>query len=68
MMCVSRATHLVGGDPMCLEHALKEARRLGMSDDELYEYLKVTWLDEDEVQRLARNIGVDPTSKTDPTA
>lgn len=42
-------------------HALKEARRLGMSDDEIFEYLKVTWLDEDEVERLARNIGVHPT-------
>lgn len=44
-------------------HALKEARRLGMSDDEIFEYLKVTWLDEDEVERLARNIGVAPTRK-----
>jgi hypothetical protein len=44
-------------------HALKEARRLGMSDDEIFEYLKVTWLNEDEVERLARNIGVDPTRK-----
>jgi hypothetical protein len=44
-------------------HALKEARRLGMSDDEIFEYLKVTWLNEDEVQRLATNIGVYPTQK-----
>ena len=43
--------------------ALKEARRLGMSDDEIFEYLKVTWLSEDEVQRLARNIGINPTQK-----
>jgi len=34
-----------------------------MSDDEIFEYLKVTWLDEDEVERLARNIGVNPTRK-----
>jgi len=47
-------------------HALKEARRLGMSDDEIFEYLKVTWLDEDEVERLARNIGVNPTQKQAP--
>jgi hypothetical protein len=40
------------------KHALKEARRLGMSDGELFEYLKVTWLDEEEVKRLARNLGV----------
>jgi hypothetical protein len=44
-------------------HALKEARRLDMSDDEIFEYLKVTWLNEDEVQRLATNIGVYPTQK-----
>jgi hypothetical protein len=44
-------------------HALKEARRLGMSDDEIFEYLKVTWLSEDEVERLAKNIGVDPTQR-----
>lgn len=44
-------------------HAVKEARRLGMSDDEIFEYLKVTWLDDEEVERLARNIGVNPTQK-----
>jgi hypothetical protein len=44
-------------------HALKEARRLGMSDDEIFEYLKVTWLSEDEVQRLARNIGIGPRAR-----
>jgi hypothetical protein len=44
-------------------HALKEARRLGMSDDEIFEYLKVTWLSEDEVQRLATNVGINPTQK-----
>jgi len=44
-------------------HALKEARRLGMSDDEILEYLKVTWLSEDEVQRLAKNIGINPTKE-----
>lgn len=38
--------------------AVKEARRLGMSNDEIFEYLKVTWLDEGEVRRLAKNIGV----------
>ena len=42
-------------------HALKEARQLGMSDHEIFEYLKVTWLDDDEVERLARNIGVNPS-------
>lgn len=39
-------------------HAVKEARKLGMTDDEIVEYLKVTWLDEEEVRRLAKNVGV----------
>ena len=39
-------------------HALKEARRLGMSDAEIFEYLKVDWLDENEVRALAQNLGV----------
>ena len=47
-------------------HAVKEARRLGMSDDEIFEYLKVMWLNDDEVQRLARNIGIDTPQKSGP--
>jgi hypothetical protein len=47
-------------------HAVKEARRLGMSDDEIFEYLKVMWLDEDEVQRLAKNVGIDVPQKSGP--
>jgi len=38
--------------------AVKEARRLGMGNDEIFEYLKVTWLEEKEVRRLAENLGV----------
>lgn len=41
-------------------YAVKEARRLGMSDAEIFEYLKVDWMSEDEVRKLARNIGVKP--------
>jgi len=37
-----------------------EGRRLGMSDLELYEYLKVFWMSEKEVRRLARNVGIRP--------
>ncbi len=44
-------------------HALKEARRLGMSDPQIFEYLKVDWLDEEEVRKLARNLGVAPPKK-----
>jgi hypothetical protein len=40
------------------KHTVKEARRLGMSDDEIVDYLKLTWLDEEEVRRLAKHLGV----------
>lgn len=44
-------------------HTVKEARRLGMSDEEIADYLKVTWLDADEVKRLARHLGVKASRK-----
>jgi hypothetical protein len=44
-------------------HAVKEARRIGMSDSEIFEYLKVDWMSEDEVWKLAHNIGVEPPPK-----
>jgi len=45
------------------KHCIQEGRRLGMTDAELYEYLKVEWMDPKEVRRLARNVGVKvPTS------
>lgn len=37
---------------------IAEGRRLGMDDRELYKYLKVEWIDEKELRRLARNVGV----------
>jgi hypothetical protein len=39
-------------------HTIREARRLGMTDEEIIDYLNVTWLDEEEVGRLARHLGV----------
>ena len=44
-------------------HAVKEARRLGMSDPEIFDYLKVDWMSDNEVRKLARNIGVQPPPK-----
>jgi hypothetical protein len=44
-------------------HAIKEARRLGMSDEEIFEYLKVDWMDEEEVRKLARNLDVSPPKR-----
>lgn len=41
-----------------------EGRRLGMTDRELYEYLRTEWMDEKDVRRLARNIGVEAPPKS----
>jgi len=38
--------------------AITEGRKLGMSDKELFDYLKVDWLNEDELRKLAKNLGV----------
>lgn len=40
------------------KHTIREARRLGMTDDEIMDYLNVTWLDEEELKRLARHLRV----------
>jgi hypothetical protein len=39
-------------------HAVKEARRIGMNDAEIYEYLKAEFMNEGELNRLAARIGV----------
>ena len=38
--------------------AVKEARRLGLSDEQLVEYLKVEWIPEDEFRSFLENVGV----------
>jgi len=38
--------------------AVKEARRLGMTDEEIYRYLKTEWMSEDDLKRLADAVGV----------
>jgi len=43
--------------------AVAEGRRLGMSDKELFEYLKVDWMSEDEIRKLAKNLGVKVPNK-----
>ncbi len=40
------------------KHCLAEGRRLGMTDRELFEYLRVEWMNEKELRKLARNVGV----------
>src|SRR5881275_1224606 len=40
-----------------------EGRRLGMNDRELFQYLKVEWMSDPDVRRLARHVGVKPPPK-----
>jgi len=42
---------------------IAEGRRLGMTDRELFDYLKVEWMNDKDVRRLARNVGVRPPPK-----
>jgi hypothetical protein len=39
---------------------VKEGRRIGMTDKELVEYLRVEWIDDKDLKRLARRMGVLP--------
>jgi len=39
---------------------VKEAKRIGMTDEEIFEYLKTYWINYDEVRRLAEKVGVNP--------
>jgi len=47
-------------------HAVKEARRLGMTDARICEYLKTEWMSDDDLQRLAKTVGVKLTQKPTP--
>jgi len=41
-------------------HAVKEARRLGMTEKEIYTYLRTEWMNKKELERLAKAVGVQP--------
>jgi hypothetical protein len=41
-------------------HAVKEARKLGMSEKQIYNYLRTEWMDEKELAKLAKAVGVEP--------
>lgn len=46
---------------------IAEGRRLGMTERELFKYLRVEWMDEKELRRLAKNVGVKvPTKRPRP--
>ena len=38
--------------------AVEEAKRLGMNNDEIFEYLHVEWISSEEHKRLAESVGV----------
>ena len=38
--------------------AVEEARRLGMKDSEIFDYLHVEWITPDEHKRLASSVGI----------
>jgi hypothetical protein len=38
--------------------AVKEARRIGMNDEEIFNYLEVPWITDEEHRRLAKSTGV----------
>lgn len=41
-------------------HAVKEARRIGMTEKEIYEYLRMERMSEEDVKRLAAALNVKP--------
>ncbi len=38
--------------------AVREARRIGMTEDEVVQYLKVEWIPDEDFQRFLANVGV----------
>jgi hypothetical protein len=47
-------------------YAVREARRLGMDDEEICEYLKTEWMSDDDIQRLAKTVGVKLAQRPEP--
>ena len=39
-------------------NAVAEGRRIGMTDKELVEYLRTEWMSEDDLRKLATELGV----------
>ena len=42
------------------KHAVEEARRIGMTEEEIYEYLQTEWMSEKDIKNLADTVGVKP--------
>jgi len=47
------------------EYTIKEARRIGLSEEEILDYLSVEWITPEEYRRLADRLGVDFGSNID---
>ncbi len=43
---------------------VREGRRIGMTDRELWEYLRIEWITPNELRRLARRCGVSPPGRS----
>jgi len=46
------------------KHAVKEARRLGMTEKEIYTYLRTEWMRDEDLARLAEAVGVHHATRT----
>ncbi len=44
--------------------AVEEARRIGMNEEEIFEYLEVPWVTDEEHRRLAKSTGLRLTEKS----
>ncbi|HUJ84820.1 MAG TPA: hypothetical protein VLV84_04370 [Candidatus Acidoferrales bacterium] len=40
-------------------YAVKEAKRLGLSDERIVRYLQTEWMSDEDLKRLVKNIGID---------
>jgi len=40
-------------------YAVKEAKRLGLSDERILRYLQTEWMSDEDLKRLVKNIGID---------
>ncbi len=41
------------------QHAVDEARRLGLNDQQICEYLKTEWMSDEDLTRLAKSLNVE---------
>jgi hypothetical protein len=45
---------------------VEEARRIGFSDDQIVEYLKIEWINDEQMERLIQHMGLRRTAKDGP--